>query len=81
MIDSLIRRTIVPDHAYAVRDIDSQQALAVAWKAGDGWRVGVEGGQVVAHRLTKTKALHLMHRVAGHQLDRAATRALGQVRR
>lgn len=69
MIDSLIRRTIVPGRAYAVRDIDSQQALAVAWNATDGWRVGVGG-------LTKTKALHLMHRVASHQLDRAATRAL-----
>lgn len=78
MISSLIRRTLVADQAYAAIDIDSpgRSALAVAWKAGDGWQVGVAGGRTVAEQLTKTCALNLMHQTASRLLDRAALRGL-----
>lgn len=78
MIPSLIRRTLVDDQAYAAIDIDNpgSDALAVAWKSGDGWCVGVDGGRTVAANLSRCRALNLMHKVAGHRLDRAATRAL-----
>lgn len=78
MIASLIRRTVVPGKAYAAVDIDSRGdgVVAVAWLAGDGWRVGVGDGKTVAAQLTKTRALNVMHIEASRQLDRAATRNL-----
>jgi hypothetical protein len=78
MISTLIRRTLVDDQAYAALDLDNPgtPALAVAWKAGDGWRVGVDGGRTVAAQLSKCRALNLMHKTASRQLDRAATRRL-----
>jgi hypothetical protein len=74
----LIRKEIVRDKAYAVRDIDSpgRVALAVAWEAIDGWRVGIPNGTTVATQLTQRRALNLMHRTANQLLDRAAVRAL-----
>lgn len=78
MIASLIRRTVAADQAYAAVDIDRPGgiALAVAWKAPDGWRVGLGDGVTVAERLTKTVALNVMHREASRLMDRAATRSL-----
>lgn len=78
MITSLIRRPIVDDQAYAAIDIDSHggTALAVAWKAADGWRVGIDGGRTVGTQLSKVRALNLMHQAASEQLDRAAVRAV-----
>ena len=75
---SLIRRTVVPGQAYAAVDIDSPGAavMAVAWKADDGWRVGVDGGRTVADHLTQTRALNVMHETASVLLARAATRRL-----
>jgi hypothetical protein len=78
MIASMIRRTVVADQAYAAIDIDSpgDTAVAVAWKAPDGWRVGSGDGRTVAEKLTKTVALNVMHREASRVLDLAATRSL-----
>lgn len=83
MITSLIRRTVVPGRAYAAVDIDQPGAavVAVAWKADDGWRVGVDGGRTVAAQLTERRALNLMHETASRQISRAATlRLLEEVR-
>jgi len=78
MITSLIRRTVVADQAYAALDLDNPgaAALAVAWKADDGWRVGVDGGRTIAVQLSKCRALNLMHQSASAVLDRAAVRGL-----
>lgn len=78
MITSLIRRTLVADQAYAALDLDNPgaAALAVAWKAADGWRVGVTGGRTIATQLSKCRALNLMHHSASTALDRAAVRHL-----
>jgi hypothetical protein len=78
VIASLIRRTLVPGKAYAAIDIDNPgaRALAVAWLADDGWRVGVDGGRTVATQLTKTRALNVMDQTAGHRACHPATRAL-----
>lgn len=63
----------MPRQAYAAVDIDSPGAavVAVAWKADDGWRVGVDGGSTVADGLTERRALNLMHTTASRELDRA----------
>lgn len=75
---SLIRRTIVPDQAYAAIDIDAYRngAVAVAWKAIDGWRVGIPNGRTVGSNLSRRSALSLLDRTANQLLDRAAVRAL-----
>lgn len=84
MMPSLIRRTIVPNQAYAALDLDSPGALtlAVAWKGEDGWHVAVDDGRTVAAGLTQTRALNLMHHAAADQANRSAVRSLlAEVRR
>jgi hypothetical protein len=78
MITSVIRRPLFADQAYAAIDVDNPGAcaLAVAWNTGDGWCVGVDGGKTVGSKLTKCRALNLMHQTASQQLDRAGVRAL-----
>jgi hypothetical protein len=83
MMTSLIRHQ-VSTQGYAALDLDNPgaRALAVAWQADDGWRVGVADGRTVGSKLTKTKALHLMDQTATDQLNRAGVLALlAEVRR
>lgn len=83
MTTSLIRHQI-SDQGYAALDLDNPgaRALAVAWQAKDGWRVGVSDGRTVASKLTKIRALNLMDATATDQLNRAGLFALlAEVRR
>ena len=75
---SLIQREIAADRIYTAADIDrpGSPGVAVAWKACDGWRVTVPGGEVIASRLDKRHALSLMRTTAIRLLDRAATYAV-----
>ena len=78
MISCMIRRTLVEGLAYAALDLDTPgtAALAVAWKADDGWRVAVDGGRTVATGLSQTRALNQMHRSANEHLNHGAVRDL-----
>ena len=83
MMTSLIRRP-VGDQGWVALDLDNPgaRALAVAWQADDGWRVGLLDGRTVGSKLTKTKALRLMDQTATDQLNRAGVRVLlAEVRR